>query len=117
MLDKNTEALLEALKNVCPSGGYVVVSADEINEKMKRQGNFTVSETERMLAALSERGYINLRFSDFSEYCLAVLPKGYAYEPDGANNGVFVRNKALLIIFACAFAGAFAGGVVAGLIF
>jgi len=112
MMDRNTEILLSAIKELCPSGGYTVVSADDIAEKAG--ADFTEEETARMLASLDERGYINLRFSQGGEYCLSLLPSGLNFSSGRVKKGFFVRNRQFFITFLCAFAGAFLGCLAAG---
>ena len=120
MLEKDAEALLCALKKICPAGGYKVVSSEEIEAKTENSTPVSKAEAERLLVLLDERGFINLRFSEGGEYCFTVLPRGYEYETQSAKSGVYLRNKAFLKTFAGvfvgAFLGAFLGGIIAGLI-
>lgn len=114
MFDMRMQAVLDLLKDICPTGGYAVVSAQEVSARTRSEDPVSAEEVDKMIRAMDASGLINLRFSEGGEYCLTVLPKGRAWEADGGKIGFFARNRALIITGVCAFAGAAAGAFLAG---
>lgn len=78
MLDKKTDSLLRAVAKFAPEG-YVVLSLDEIYqalpEKIQGDDKF-VSDS---INYLKDNDYIDVKYRDKNEICLAVTLKTQAY--------------------------------------
>ena len=114
MFDTRMKTVLDVLKDICPTGGYAVVSAQEISARSSKSDFISAQDADKTIRAMDAGGFIDLRFSEGGEYCLTVLPKGRTWESGERKIGFFVRNRALIITAACAFAGAAAGAFIAG---
>ena len=71
------------------------------------------------LRYLSERGYVDVKYSDKGTYCICSLPKGRSYEESAGaeRRGDKKRSKSrFLLFFFGAMAGAFAGSLLAGVL-
>ena len=119
MLDKLTSAVLRAV-NAASDGSYKVIETDEIVRSLPEKVHTDAAGVSNALSYLAERGYVDIRYSDKSTYCLCSLPKGRTYEEsvsaDRSRGKRSFRNQILLTFFG-ALLGAFAGGCLAGLLF
>ncbi len=114
MLDKRTNILLNFLVSACEKGSYEVVSIlDMIKVFPKKYGIDNIA-LQQMLTYLSERSYIDIKYSDENCYCVATLPKA-RIEHENTQNLQKNTKKLKKIAFFCiffAFLFAFLGAVV-----
>lgn len=117
MLDKKSETLLSALKQVVPSG-YKVLTKSEVIDMMpvKMQGNRQTLDEQ--LTFLYNNGYIDIKYRDKDEVCLCLTLKADSYFSTERNRVEKARitNSQLWILFGGMFLAAFLGAFVATLI-
>lgn len=78
MLDGLTASVLGAV-NAASDGSYKVLEAGELLGALPAEEKTDEAGLENALRYLSERGYIDLRYSDGGTFCLCSLPKGRSY--------------------------------------
>jgi len=77
MLDKNTVKLLMYLATVCEDSNFKVIDRDDLAKAVsKKADNATVRA---ILKFLQDNDMIDKKYSDETQYCLSVLPKGRVY--------------------------------------
>ena len=117
MLDKKSEILLSALKQVVPSG-YKVLTKSEVIDMMpvKMQGNRQTLDEQ--LTFLYNNGYIDIKYRDKDEVCLCLTLKADSYFSTERNRVEKARitNSQLWILFGGMFLATFLGAFVATLI-
>lgn len=117
MLDGLTASVLGAV-NAASDGSYKVLDAGELLGALPAEEKTDAAGLENALRYLSERGYIDLRYSDGGTFCLCSLPKGRSYaetlraERCAAKPSAAPRRGRLIVFFG-AFAGGFAGALAA----
>lgn len=117
MLDGLTASVLGAV-NAASDGSYKVLEAGELLGALPAEEKTDEAGLENALRYLSERGYIDLRYSDGGTFCLCSLPKGRSYaetlraEQSAAKPSAAPRGR-WLSAFLGAFAGGFAGALAA----
>ena len=77
-LDKRSEKLLKYINNL---GGesYKVIELVEILDKLPKKYHYTIKDIQNILKFLEEREYIDIKFVDDKNMCVAALPKGRTY--------------------------------------
>ncbi len=119
MLDKLTSAVLGII-NAASDGSYKVIDSAEIIKALPEKVKTDATGISNALSYLAERGYVDVRYSDKTTFCICSLPKGRTYEEgvtaDKSRGKRSFRNQLLLTFFG-ALLGAFAGGCLAGLLF
>lgn len=119
MLDKLTASVLAAV-NSETDGTYKVLEESEIMANIPSRLKTDSAGVANAMWYLSERGYIDIRYSEKGTYCVCSLPKGRTYdETAGAERyrGKRTFRNQMLLTFFGALAGAFVGGCLAGLLF
>ena len=118
MLDKLTAAVLAAV-NARTDGSYKVLEEGDILSALPDRFGTDPTGLSNALRYLSERGYIDIKYSDKGTYCVCSLPKGRSYEEtSGAerrSDKKSFRGRLLLTFFGSMLC-AFVGGVLAGLL-
>lgn len=118
MLDKLTAAVLAAV-NARTDGSYKVLEEGDILSALPDRFGTDPTGLSNALRYLSERGYIDIKYSDKGTYCVCSLPKGRSYEEtSGAerrSDKKSFRGRLLLTFFG-SMLGAFVGGVLAGML-
>ena len=120
MLDKLTASVL-GIVNAESGGAYKVMETDDFIAALPAEGKTDAAGVANALQYLSERGSIDIRYSDRGTYCVCSLPKGRTYE-EGAEVGKRKQAGAgrsrlrFLPAFLGGFIGAFAGGFLAWLV-
>lgn len=118
MLDKQTAAVLAAV-NARTDGAYKVVEEGELLCALPARLKTDATGLANALRYLSERGYVDVKYSDKGTYCICSLPKGRSYEEsEGAERRGerrYSRSRFFLVLFG-ALAGAFAGSFLAGVL-
>lgn len=118
MLDKQTAAVLAAV-NARTDGSYKVVEEGELLCALPARLKTDATGLANALRYLSERGYVDVKYSDKGTYCICSLPKGRSYEESAGaeRRGDRKRSKSrFLLFFFGAMAGAFAGSLLAGVL-
>lgn len=119
MLDKLTVAVLGVV-NAETDGSYKVMETDDFIAALPAKLKTDATGVGNALRYLSERGYIDIRYSDKGTYCVCSLPKGRTYSESAAadrTRGKKTFKNQMLLTFFAALAGAFVGGCLAGLLF
>lgn len=77
-MDKRSERLLKFINEI---GGesYKVIELTEVISKMPSKYNFTIQDIQNILNFLNQREYIDIKFVDDKNMCVASLPKGRLY--------------------------------------
>lgn len=75
-MDKITEKLLKIINELCQENSYKVFENSEILSKMPKKYNLGVEDLKNMIKYLAERDYIDVKFIDDKNLCVASLPKG-----------------------------------------
>ncbi len=119
MLDKLTSAILNIV-NEQTDGSYKVLETSDFINMLPGRVRTDAAGIENALQYLSERGYIDLRYSEKGTYCITSLPKGRTYTEsvmaDKSKGKRTFKNQMILTFFG-AMLGAFCGGCLAGLLF
>lgn len=119
MLDKLTSAVL-GIVNAASDGSYKVIDSGEFIKALPEKIKTDATGISNALSYLAERGYVDIRYSDKTTYCVCSLPKGRTYEEgvtaDKSRGKRSFRNQLLLTFFG-ALLGAFVGGCLAGILF
>lgn len=109
MLDENSAALLAAINNACPDGGFVILEESELKRALKEG-----EDVSRGVAYLEEKKLIELRYAEDGTYCVRTMPAGRSYaERTAYERRERVRTRRETLFFA--FLGSFAGGLLAAL--
>lgn len=117
MLDKKTDAVLELLAEKA-GNGYKVLNKNQIISELPKKYNVDVQTLHSILAFLKENEYVDVKYQDKEEICLAVTVKAESYV-DGEKN---MTQKAKIttgqigILFVVTFVAALLGALVATLI-
>lgn len=75
-MDKLTEKLLKIINDIVKDGNYKVIENSEILSKMPKKHNLSIDDLKNMIKYLTERDYIDVKFIDDKNLCVASLPKG-----------------------------------------
>lgn len=117
MLDKMTSAVLDIV-NAGTDGAYKVMETADLLALLPPRLNADETGLANALRFLSERGYIDIKYSDRGTYCLCSLPKGRTYAENAAAETAERKAKGkFVLLFFGAFAGALAGSLIVGLVF
>lgn len=79
MLDKLTASVLAAV-NSETDGAYKVLEESEIMAEIPPRLKTDSAGLANAMRYLSERGYIDIRYSEKGTYCVCSLPKGRTYD-------------------------------------
>lgn len=116
-MDGICSAILNKIYALGAAGRYFVVSADEFFEAFPEDGRRDEAELKRALKSLSSDGYIDIKYSSGSMYCVALLKtytEEYAEPPadDDGLGGLDERYEPepQKTAYVPAFWAAFAGG-------
>ena len=116
MLDGLTASVLGAV-NAASDGSYKVLEAGELLGALPAEEKTDEAGLDNSLRFLSERGYIDIRYSDKGTYCLCSLPKGRTYAESAAKEEEKKKSRGgALAVFFGALAGGFLGALAAGLL-
>ena len=74
MLDEKTAAVMAYVNLVTEDGGYQVIDADDVVRDLS--GRVDRESLRQIVAFLSQREYVSVKYADGDEYCLTALPKG-----------------------------------------
>lgn len=116
MLDHLTAAVLEIV-NAGSDGSYKVLETSDFLSALPDRLKTDEAGLDNSLRFLSERGYIDIRYSDKGTYCLCSLPKGRTYAESAAKEEEKKKSRGgVLAVFFGALAGGFLGALAAGLL-
>ena len=116
MLDKLTAAVLGVV-NEGSDGSYKVMDISDFLSALPGKLGADEAGVESAIKYLSERAYIDVRYSDKGTYCLSSLPKGRTYAETAAEEEAKRKKRGgFFALFFGALAGAFIGALAAGFI-
>lgn len=115
-MDRICGAVLDRIHALSPAGRYVIIDENEIFEAFPDGSDKTYDELERVLSALRNGGYIDLKYSRGDMYCVAPLKKYVEEQPDPPSS-VPTRTRRTDGAFISAFAGGALGSLIISLIF
>ena len=118
MLDRLTQSVLDYV-NAQTDGSYKVLEAADFLAAVPARVHTDEAGVENALRYLSERGYIDIRYSDRGTYCVCSLPKGRTYAERAAvdeTKGRQASRRSFLYGFFGGLAGGLIGALAAGLI-
>ena len=115
-MDRICGAVLNRIHTLSPEGRYVIIDENEIFEAFPDGSNRTYDELERVLNALRNGGYIDLKYSRGDMYCVAPL-KEYVEELPAPDAPAPVKERKIDVVFFSAFAGGALGSLIISLIF
>jgi len=118
MIDKRTAKLLAQLCNICADGSYKIIEKTEL---LKTDGHRGVNVAlEPMINFLRDNEMIDMKYSDETQYCLTVLPKGRVtieqIKNEKHRGNAQLSPKMLAVIGAIAFVSAFIGAFLGALL-
>ena len=111
MLDEKSTAILSAINELCPGGGFEIVEEQELVRAVP-EGKGDVA---RILAFLEEKRLIELRYADEGTYCVRTMPAGRTFA-ERSERERLARVRGRREVLYAAAAGGFLGGLAAGLI-
>ena len=119
MLDKRSRRMLDVLLRLCgEDGAYKILDASELRDGMSPRFRIDNDNIRHILKFLSDAELIDIKHSDETEYCVAILPKGRIFEEAQARKS---RDKSIskgmvTLIILGSFIAAVVGAAVAGVI-
>lgn len=75
MLDRRTSKLLQFIVGQCTEGAYKVVNKKDIINAMPKRYNMDNESIEQIISYLSDRNYVDVKYSDEAVFCVSALPK------------------------------------------
>ena len=115
MLDKLGKKLLIKLRTMCNSDGYSILEVSDILSQMTNK--LSPDMLEKYIELLSHNEYIDVKYMDSKQICMAILPKSRNIESVAKSvKGVAIGKTSIVIIAIVAMLGAFVGTVLANLI-
>ena len=114
MLDKRTSSLISKLDKLCDNGAYKVFDLNELATTLKSKEDALKSD----LNYLKDYGYIDIKYSDESVVCLAVLPKARAEKENLEDKAFTSKSIVRIMFFTCILSALFSflGAFIATLI-
>lgn len=110
-------AVFGKIKALGAYGRYFVISAEEFLEDLPDGERANIAELDKALKSLASEGYIDIKYSGGSMYCVAALKN---YEPQlppvAVNADTYVKKSQNASLFWAAFAGGAAAGIATALI-
>lgn len=110
MLDKRSAAILNILRQKVPSG-YAVLSKSEIASSLPQKMRADEKVLAKTLLFLKENKYVEIKYQDKNEVCLALTAKADAYffdKPQAERTSLAATQLWILLggVFLAAFFGA-----------
>lgn len=75
-MDRRTEKFFILINDLCKDGNYKILEISEILELLPAKYHIVSEDIPHMLKYLTERDYIDVKFADEKNICVASLPKG-----------------------------------------
>lgn len=118
-MDRISNAILEKINGLTGTGRYVIISEDEFFECFPENEEPCEAELKKALRSLIADGYIDLKYSSGSMFCVTTLK---AYKPEETTETEPEpqpprEQRIGLKLFLSAFAGGLAGSLTVSLIF
>lgn len=113
MLDKLCKKLLKILNELCGENNYSIIEITEIIEKMS--GKIDLDVLNKYISYLSENSYIDVKYLDSKQVCLALMPKAKGMEEENKirrkNSNKYIRMSVMMSLISAisGFLGAFLG--------
>lgn len=119
-MDRICGAVLGRIHSLSPAGRYVIIAEDEFFEAFPDGCEATYEELDRALNVLKKNGYIDVRYSRGSLYCVAPLKEYVEEQPLPPQNiptpAEQKRIRKIDFVFFSAFAGGALGSIVTSVI-
>ncbi|MCL2756224.1 MAG: hypothetical protein FWE45_04215 [Firmicutes bacterium] len=119
MLDKRSYKLLDSLLHICgEDGSYKIIEYADIARAVLPRYKIDNENILQIIKFLAAAELVDVKYTDESVVCVAILPKGRIYEEERMarnQNKVMGKGMAFLIIFGSFFA-AIIGAIVGGLL-
>lgn len=112
MLDKLTQSVLDKI-NTDSDGSYKVMDSSDFLSALPSGMTADENGVSNAIKYLSDRGYVDLKYSDNGTYCVCSMPKGRQYS-ENAPIALSENPKRGRTYFAIAFAGGFLGALAGG---
>lgn len=112
MLDKLTQIVLNKI-NAESNGSFVVLDCSDFISEMPARMSADENAIINSMRFLSSRGYIDVKYSDDTTFCVCSMPKGRQItdvEKNNADSAAF-RRSILLTAFSGGLLGAALGGL------
>jgi len=114
MTDKRTAQILTKIATICEDGSYKIIEKKELEKDASK-----ISELDYIMRHLKNSEMIDIKYSDETQYCVSVLPKGRVTVEDGDDERKPANTKLLLtaiVVATAAFFGALLGTIIGGLL-
>ena len=108
MLDKLCKKILKILTDLCSNNSYSIIEISEVFGKLS--GNVDNEVLSKYIAYLSNNGYIDVKYIDDKQVCLAIMPKAKSIEEDTVK-GKKLNNKYMRMAFFMSLASLISGFV------
>ena len=117
MLDKKTDAVLQLLTEKC-GNTYKVLDKNKIVAELPRRLNIDVQGLLAIITFLKENEYVDVKYQDKDEICLACTVKAESYSEGEKNltQKAKITNGQFGLLFLGVFLAAFFGSLIAMLI-
>ncbi len=116
-MDRICGAVLDRIHALSPAGRYVIIDEDELYDAFPDGSEKSYDELERVLSALSNGGYIDMKYSRGEMYCVAPLKRYVEPEaPPPAAPSQQQKRKTDFVLLS-AFAGGALGSLLVSLLF
>lgn len=115
-MDRICVAVLEKIRSLSPAGRYVIIAEDEFYEAFPDGCENSDRELDRVLTALRNGGYIDLKYSRGDMYCVAPLKEYVEEPPQDETEDEFTEAPERRRFFDPVFISAFVGGALGSLI-
>ena len=119
ILDKRTSALISMINEECNEGAFKVIEIADIISAMPKRYKIDRDNIKQMIDFLIERDFLEVKYSDENEYCLAPMPKGRLYHEQAAQEKKQKARERKIVAYTIlgAFFAAFAGSLLGIMLF
>lgn len=117
MLDRKTDAVLRLLIDSVGEN-YKVVNKNQLLSELPARLRMDISELSRILTFLKENDYVDVKYQDKEEICLATTVKAESYKENDKNivQKANMPAKQIVLLIVGAFLAAFLGALAATLL-
>lgn len=118
-MDLRTEKFFEIINELCKDGNYKVLEIAEILQMLPKKYHFSYKDLQNMLKYLTEHDFVDVKFVDEKNLCVASLPKGRLHLENQSKESKTADAFRKLFISSVIVSGlmSFLGGFLASLLF
>ena len=106
MLDKLCKKILKILTELCGDNSYSIIEIVEIVSHMS--GKIDGEVLTKYIKYLSDNGYIDVKYIDDKQVCMAIMPKAKSIDEESVNNKK-TNNKYIRMAFFMSLASLISG--------